>query len=62
MQEYTTMYLQDETLDDASSQDSDVYHDDKVTFRRFVKVNFKKNGEVAGFEIRHKMAQIIFCQ
>ena len=62
MQEYTTKYLTDETLDDVSAQDSDEYHDDKITMRRFVKVVFKNNGEIAGFELRHRLSPCIFVQ
>lgn len=30
--------------------------------KRFIKVNFTKSGEVNGFEIRPKMAPVIFIQ
>ena len=62
MNYYAQMYDADENLPDISDQDSDDYHDDKVTMRRFVKINFTKTGEVNGFELRPKMAPIIFIQ
>ena len=61
MNEFVGMYEQDATsLNDATGYESDGDYDDAVTLRQFIKVNFSKSGEVQGFEIRHKMAPLVY--